>query len=71
MYGSDAPWDKTQHLLASIVDVLNNANWQRAGNNNLPRPRPMERPDPNRKHQVPIGELIKARQRTHDARRRG
>lgn len=36
-------WNIDTHLLASIVDLLAAANWQRGGGKG-PRPRPIERP---------------------------
>lgn len=42
--GEAAAWGDAEHLLASIVDVLNAANWQRSGKQNAPRPKPLPRP---------------------------
>lgn len=42
--GEDAAWSLECLLLAGIHDVLAAANWQRAGNNNAPRPKPIPRP---------------------------
>lgn len=36
----DAPWNLTNLLLASVVDTLNLANWQRGGKGKRPRPIP-------------------------------
>jgi hypothetical protein len=35
----------TEHLLATAIDVLAAANWQRGGGKS-PRPKPLQRPDP-------------------------
>lgn len=37
-------WELTDTLLAHIADLLAGANWQRAGNKNAPRPKPIPRP---------------------------
>ena len=42
--GDSAPWGLSEQLLASVLDVLNMANWQRGGNKNAPRPKPVKRP---------------------------
>lgn len=39
-----AQWDRQSQLLAAAVDVLAVANWQRAGDKNNPRPKPIPRP---------------------------
>jgi hypothetical protein len=39
-----AAWPLTDHLLAAIFDSLQLANWQRAGNNNAPKPPRVPRP---------------------------
>lgn len=43
-HGEEAMWTLTDHLLALTVDVLQVANWQRAGNKHSPRPKPIPRP---------------------------
>ncbi len=40
--GEHADWGLAEHLLASALDALHGANWQRAGRG--PRPKPVERP---------------------------
>jgi len=42
--GEAVEWGHVEHLLAAIVDVLQAANWQRAGNRNAPKPQPVRRP---------------------------
>lgn len=37
-------WTLEAHLLASVIDVLNIANWQRIGKKGAPRPKPIPRP---------------------------
>jgi len=44
MVNQDASWSVTDHLLAAVVDVLQAANWQRAGDSKAPRPKPIPRP---------------------------
>lgn len=39
-----APWGVTDYMLANTVDILNVGNWQRGGNNNSPKPKPVRRP---------------------------
>lgn len=41
--GSDAAWTAETHLLASAIDVLAGANWQRGGGEGR-QPRPIPRP---------------------------
>ena len=43
MYGDTARWGPTEHLLASAVDTLRSANWQR-GQGKGKRPKPVTRP---------------------------
>jgi hypothetical protein len=42
--GEAAGWGVAEHLLASAVDALNGANWQRAGRRGSARPKPVQRP---------------------------
>lgn len=42
--GVDSAWTTTDHLLAQVVDVLNGANWQRAGGKDKDKPKPVLRP---------------------------
>lgn len=42
--GEQARWGLTEQLLATAVDVLQAANWQRGGNKNAPKPKPIPRP---------------------------
>ena len=42
--GPSFAWTTTEHLLASVVDVLAVANWQRSGRSRGRRPQPIERP---------------------------
>lgn len=37
-------WKVTDQLLAAIVDLLQNANWQRQGKPHAPKPKPLQRP---------------------------
>lgn len=39
-----ANWGFTQELLATIVDLLAVANWQRPGKKNAPKPKRIKRP---------------------------
>lgn len=47
LHGDAARWGVTEHLLASAVDALVGANWQRGGGKGQ-RPKPIQRPDPRR-----------------------
>lgn len=37
-------WTATQHMTANVIDLLNAANWQRAGDEKQPAPQPIPRP---------------------------
>ena len=41
------PWSTSDYILANVVDLLNAANWQRGGDKNKPRPKPVKRPGEN------------------------
>lgn len=43
-HGEHAEWGMGEYLLASILDTLNAANWQRAGDKRKPKPDPVPRP---------------------------
>lgn len=45
LHGDAARWGVTEHLLATTIDVLAGANWQRSGGKG-PKPKPIPRPDP-------------------------
>lgn len=38
------PWGTSDYMLANVVDLLNAGNWQRGGDKNKPRPKPVKRP---------------------------
>ena len=42
--GGDAAWTTSEHLLANVLDTLNAANWQRAGDSKAKAPKPIPRP---------------------------
>lgn len=42
--GEDALWGVGEHLLATVVDVLQQGNWQRGQKPHAPRPKPVKRP---------------------------
>jgi hypothetical protein len=44
LHGDAARWGVSEHLQATIVDVLMGANWQRGGGKGQ-RPTPISRPD--------------------------
>lgn len=44
MGGEGSDWGLDSHLLAGIFDQLAAANWQRAGDENAERPKPLPRP---------------------------
>lgn len=41
------PWAATEYMLANIADLLSAGNWQRGGDRNARRPKPMPRPGDN------------------------
>jgi len=43
-HGEDALWGLPEHLIATVIDVLQAANWQRAGDKDARRPDPIRRP---------------------------
>jgi hypothetical protein len=45
LHGDAAHWGVSEHLLATTIDVLQGANWQRSGGKGL-KPKPIPRPDP-------------------------
>lgn len=40
----DLEWGLPEQLLAGIFDALQTGNWQRAGNEHAPKPKPLSRP---------------------------
>lgn len=48
-HGEAATWGATEHLLATLIDVGQIANWQRAGKRAGPRPKPLLRPGQRRR----------------------
>lgn len=44
VHGDAVAWGATEHLLATAIDVLAAANWQRGGDKKAPRPKPLPRP---------------------------
>jgi len=70
VHGEAATWGPTEHLLALAVDVLQGANWQRAGKRSAPRPRPIERPRSKLHDDDTLARLKDARARSERARRR-
>lgn len=42
--GYDNAWTLTEHLTATVIDVLQIANWQRAGDNKARKPDRVQRP---------------------------
>lgn len=43
-YNPDSVWTAEMHLLASVLDTLAVANWQRGGDPKAPKPTPLKRP---------------------------
>lgn len=41
---SETAWSITDHLLASVLDTVRLANWQRGAKPGAPRPKPTPRP---------------------------
>lgn len=70
IHGEAATWGPTEHLLAVAVDVLQGANWQRAGKKSAPRPKPIERPRSKLHDDDTLARLKDARARSERARRR-
>lgn len=44
MHPEESAWDIHAHLLASVLDTLNFANWQRQGKKSAKKPKPIPRP---------------------------
>lgn len=40
----EVPWGPAEHLMATVIDSLAVGNWQRSGDKNAPRPKPVPRP---------------------------
>ncbi len=53
--GEQLAWDVDTHLLATIVDLLAGANWQRSGVKGAPRPKPLDRPGQKRAGERKLG----------------
>ena len=60
-----AAWSVTDHLLATVIDTLQTANWQRGGDANAARPKPFPRPGRTRRDT----DAIAARARAFKARK--
>lgn len=72
LHGDRADWGVTEHLLATAIDVLNAANWQRSGDKKLARPKPLPRPTDKRNRLTPDeirDRLLDQRRRLHHRRR--
>lgn len=54
MGGEELAWGPDTHLLATIVDLLAGANWQRSGVKSN-RPKPIDRPGRNRAGERRLG----------------
>jgi hypothetical protein len=63
----EAEWGHTEHLLASALDLLAEANWQRAGDKKQPHPKPFPRPGDRTRTQLSAADL---RERLLEQRRR-
>lgn len=46
--GEAGEWGYVEHLLATVVDLLAGANWQRAGDKKVKAPKPIPRPGDHR-----------------------
>ena len=55
--GDDTEWGLKEHLLATAVDVLNMANWQRQQDKHAPKPKPINRPGLSRDGKVGSGAI--------------
>lgn len=44
VHGVRAEWGYEAELLARVLEALWDANWQRQGKGNVPRPKPLQRP---------------------------
>lgn len=61
MYPRELEWDTTDYLIASVVDLLAVANYQRAGKKGkkpkpLPRPK-VPKPGQKRRKAIPLDEM--------------
>lgn len=58
LHGDAARWGVSEHLLATAVDALLGANWQRSGGKGA-KPKPVRRPDPRaeKKRREYVGRL--------------
>lgn len=48
VHGAESIWGLQEHLLALVADLLNVANWQRAGDESAKRPDQIPRPGVNK-----------------------
>ena len=52
--GPVVDWSPTDYLIALVVDLLAEGNWQRAGDKKVPHPKPIRRPgDESRSRMTP------------------
>ncbi len=70
--GEAAHWGLSEQLLASAVDALNGANWQRSGGKGT-RPKPVQRPGVGARRETFSGESVPLDEmkRRFEARRAG
>jgi len=73
MHGESATWGVTDHLLATVIDLLNGANWQRGGGKGQ-KPAPFTRPkpkgDPSRIDPKVLADRLRKLKAKGDARRK-
>lgn len=70
VHGDSVDWTVTDHLLAHIGDLLAAANWQRAGDNNKPKPKPIQRPGVNEGRRRLEVSGVELRRRLEDLKQR-
>lgn len=63
LHGEVADWTVTDHLLACVIDALHVANWQRVGDKNAPRPKPLPRPGQQQRDEHLRQRLLEHRRR--------
>lgn len=59
MHGEAATWSVSDHLLATVIDLLQGANWQRHGKGKKPDPFPRPLPKGKQSQKLATSDALK------------